>query len=406
MPALITRAAFCIAFPMSNDFLAVPPAATTALINPIALRNEIRALSALFVLPSAAIASWASRLPALRDALGLSPSEIGMALWCLAVGAMVFFPVSSTVIGRFGGRRCVLVAGAGILLMLLGVGAAPSLLFLILAMAGFGACLGVFDVAINMLASTAEKQAGRSIMSFMHAWFCAGILLGSLFGSLMASLDFSPLPQFSFVVVAMVVVLLLGVRVLPDDLPEVGAERQAFALPKGAVVALGVIGFCAAIAEGSVGDWGGIYLKDQLHAPESVAALVIALFSATMLATRLVADRLKDRFGARLVIVVGALISAAGLILVAVALNVPLTFFGFFLSGLGIAAVFPFVFSAAGAQGRNALISVTTMSYAGGLLGPPLIGVVSDYLGLPAGMLVIAASGLAVAVAAARAKLL
>lgn len=387
---------------MTIDYTATPQ--TTSMTS--TSRKEIWALSLLFVLLGTAYASWASRIPAIRDALGLTPSQVGIVLFCAAIGAIVSFPISSWLVAHVGARRSAFLAGAWILLILLAISVAPQMWVLMICMVGFGLGTSIFDVAINMLGTAAEKKASRSIMSQLHAWFCAGTMSGALFGSGMASLNSSPLIHFFVVCVLLSIPLTWAVRVLPNDQPDPQSEKKAFAVPHGALIALGMIGFCGAIAEGSIADWSGIYLKDQLHASEGIAPLAFAIFSATMLAARLVCDRLKDIFGARKVMVVGALISALGLLLVVGAFGVLITLVGFALSGTGLAAVFPFMFSAAGQQGGNAVVSVATMSYTGGLVGPPVIGLISDKWGLQMGMAFICLLSVAISVASARAKAL
>ena len=67
-----------------------------------------------------------------------------------------------------------------------GIALSPSLAWLTAAAFLFGASTSCFDVAINALGAVTEKAAGRSIMSMLHAWFCAGALAGALLGSLAA----------------------------------------------------------------------------------------------------------------------------------------------------------------------------------------------------------------------------
>jgi MFS family permease len=125
-----------------------------------------------------------------------------------------------------------------------------------------------------------------------------------------------------------------------------------------------------------------------------------------MLAVRWVADPLKDRWGAQRIVAAGGIAAAAGVGLAAAALNAPLTIVGFAVAGAGIAAVFPFIFSAAGRHGATALAGVATMGYSGVLIGPPAIGFVAHLWGLQAAMLVIALVSVAMTLAARRARLL
>jgi MFS family permease len=169
---------------------------------------------------------------------------------------------------------------------------------------------------------------------------------------------------------------------------------------------LGIIGFFGAMAEGSVGDWSGVYLKDILHAADGVAPLAFAGFTGMMLLARLFCDRLKDRFGARRVVACSALCAAGGLGLATTALNLPLTLAGFALTGAGLASVFPFVFSAGGRHGATALAGVATLSYSGSLLGPPVIGMIAHRHGMQAAIGFLALVCVAISLASLKASAL
>ncbi|HEY5514759.1 MAG TPA: MFS transporter, partial [Pengzhenrongella sp.] len=67
-------------------------------------------LMCLFALQGLTVASWLARLPAVRDALGLSPSELGVVLLVGAVGALVTVTAAGVVVARFGGRAAMTVA--------------------------------------------------------------------------------------------------------------------------------------------------------------------------------------------------------------------------------------------------------------------------------------------------------
>jgi len=170
------------------------------------------------------------------------------------------------------------------------------------------------------------------------------------------------------------------------------------------VVALGIIGFCGAVAEGAVADWSGVFMKDRLRAGDGVAPLAYAGFACLMLLARLLCDRLKDRYGARRVVAYGALLAAAGIFAAVLAPDQALAIAGFACAGAGLAAVFPFVFSAAGRHGAASLAAVATFSYSGGLFGPPVIGFLAQGWGLGMAIGFVGLVGIAIAVAAGRAK--
>jgi MFS family permease len=163
---------------------------------------------------------------------------------------------------------------------------------------------------------------------------------------------------------------------------------------------LGILGFFGAVAEGSIGDWSGVYMKDTLGAGDGIAPLAFAGFTGLMLLARLICDRLKDSHGARRVVCGGTLLAALGMGAVTLAPGIPATLAAFAATGAGLAAVFPFVFSAAGRHGATALAGVATLGYSGSLLGPPLIGFIAHHWGMQAAMGFIALVCAAIASAA------
>ena len=334
----------------------------------------------------------------MRDLLHLSTGQLGVALLCAGIGGIVSFPLAAWMTARFGAPHAAAWSGSMLLLALAAIAFSPRLTILMAVLGCMGAAASCFDVAINAIGAVVEKKAGRSIMSMLHAWFCVGTLAGALSGSAVASLGIAPHIHLMLVSAAMVVPMWLACRMLGAVAATGGIDASAplysqaslrqtitssFRLPPRPLLLLGLIGFCGAIAEGGIADWSGVFLQDQLGAGAGVAPLAYAAFSGAMLVARLVADRLKDRFGARAVVAAGGVLAAAGIGVAASGAGVAVSVAGFALAGAGLAGVFPFVFSAAGRAGPTALAGVATISYCGGLVGPPLIGFIGEFAGLP-----------------------
>jgi MFS family permease len=362
------------------------------------------AIPFFFFLLGLLYASWAARIPSIRDNLQLDAATLSMVLLCGGIGAVGSFPLAAWLNAHYGPRRTAWYAGLVLLLTLPALGIAPNLVLLMLFSAIYGAASSCFDVAINALGAVAEKLAGRSIMSLLHAWFCVGTFSGALLGSAVAAFEVTPFWHFAALAVVFLLPLRLGYKAMPNDRPEPSADKKIFAIPHGHLVALGLIGFCGAIVEGSIADWSGLYMKDHMHAGDGGAPLAYAGFAGMMLLARLVGDRLKERWGARKVVGFGSLLAAVGVFIAVAAINIPMAIIGFAIAGTGVAMVFPFVFSAAGRHGAIALAGVATLSYSGGLIGPPVVGFLAHGFGLQAGLAFIGTLCIAVALAASRAK--
>ena len=385
----------------SNEYASRAPANTAASGRLSAVANPLN-----FFLLGVVYASWAARVPAVRDALQLNAADLSVALLGGGAGAVLSFPLAASLIRQLGARRASCYAGLAMLLSLPCIALAPALPWLAAALFLFGASTTCFDVAVNALGAVSEKAAGRSIMSMLHAWFCVGALAGSVLGSLAAGAGLPVLTHFLLLAMPMAALMLHNSRWLPSDQPHPSGHAPAYALPHGPLLMLGIIGFCGAMAEGSIADWSGVYLKDILGAGDGVAPLAFAGFTGMMLCARLLCDRLKDTHGARRVVAGGAMLAATGLGIAAAAPGLALTLGGFAMAGAGLAAVFPFVFSAGGHHGPIALAGVATLSYSGSMLGPPIIGAIAHRAGMQAAIGFIAVVCAAIALSASRASAL
>lgn len=364
------------------------------------------ALPLLFTLFGLIMGSWAGRIPALAERVHVSHSALSMVLLCGGLGAVVSYPISSFLMGRFGARKTLLVSGMALLGVLVAIGMAPTVPRLMLAVLFLGITASTFDVAINSAATKREKQTGKSELSFLHGLGCAGGLAGATLGSLMASLKIAPATHFMMLAGPLALLLWAAYSMLDIEDEAEQVEKKSFSLPRGPLALLGLLGFLGSMSEGSIADWSGVFLKEHFGASDGLAPLALSAFSVMMLLSRLVGDKLKLRFGAQRLVTIGALVSASGLFFAVLSPNAYVALAGFAIAGLGLSLLFPFVFSAAGAQGPAALAAVASMAYSGSLMGPPVIGAVAHYVGMQAAIGYVGGLSLVIAMVASRTRLL
>jgi predicted MFS family arabinose efflux permease len=389
-----------------------PPVPVVAAPRSRAKLPPVFALPILFTWFGLIMGSWAGRIPALREALQLSVVDLSLVLLCSGIGAVLSAPLLAQLRVRLKSaappQSRLIVAGSALMLLLILIGMAPNLPLMMMAVLLLGSSASLFDIALNTAAAREEQLQGRSLMSRLHACACGGGLAGVTLGSVMAWWHLSPAQHFSLLMLPCALLMWVGIRALRADhgRPEVVPKQFAFVLPKGGTALLGALGFLTAMTEGSIASWSGIFMSDHVGASRSVAPLSLSAFSAMMLLSRVQGDRLKRRLGARRLICGGACVGAAGLYL-AVWAHGPITALaGFAIAGLGLSLVFPFVLSAAGQQGSIAIAGVATMTYAGALVGAPLVGILAQALGL---QLALAMTGLlpaAIACLSLRARLI
>lgn len=364
------------------------------------------ALPAVFAVFGLLLNSWASRIPALQAGLQISHSSLSLVLLCGGLGGLLSYPLAAQAMMRFGGRKTMLLGGLALCVVLPAIGLAPTMPLLMLAVLMLGVTAGVYGVGVNAVAARFEKATGKSQMSMLHAWGCGGALAGALLGSAMAGHTIAP--KLHFITVALPAALLfwIGFQLLDADDGGQMLEKKRFALPSGPLLALGVLVLCMSMSEASIADWSGVFLKRHFGVTEGFAPLALSAFTVMMLVSRVFGDRLKEKHGAHRLITAGAGLSAAGLFLAACAPNAYMALVGFACSGLGLALVTPFVFSAAGSQGPMAVAAVATMGSIGCLMGPPIIGATADTLGMQAVIGFIGVLSLVITFVAARCSLL
>ncbi len=362
------------------------------------------AITGLFFINGLLFATWVSRIPVVQVARGLNNGTLGLALLAIAMGALIAMPATGWCLGRFGSRRVTQVAALLYAASLPLLAFAPGMVAFVAALFCFGVSHGSCDVAMNAQAIEIERRYQRSIMSSFHAFFSLGGLAGAALGGLLAARQL-PVPV-QFVGTSLVVAVALAIWTLPwllsastqADRKEPRETAPGFKRPSGILVALGTVAICVMMGEGAMADWSAIYLRRVLNSSDGIAALGYAAFSVAMAVGRLSGDWVAATIGPVKVVRFGGLTAAAGLLLAIGGQHPALALLGFACVGIGFAAVVPLVFSAAGrvpgVAANVALSSVTTLGYLGFLIGPPLIGVVSQWLGLRSGFAVVLGTSL------------
>ncbi|MET8863199.1 MFS transporter [Nonomuraea sp. NPDC004580] len=338
-----------------------------------------------FVLAGLMVGTMTVRIPALTDKLGLSEAMVGTILLAWGLGALVTMQSMRRVMARVGSRAVLRAGGPLTALSLFGVGLAPDLPLLLTAVVLFGMAFGVMDVAMNAQGSAVEQAYRRPLMNGMHAGWCVGAISAGALGALAIAAGLPFTAHVTLIgLLSLPVMVLLGRTYLPEP-PAVEARTQGRRRLPPVVYLLGAIMFFAFMVEGTVADWNGLYLRDELGAPEAVAALGYPVFEVGMLIARLTGDRLRVRFGVRGMLTVSGVATAGFFAVVLLAPAAVVAVAAMFFVGLGVATISPLTLSLAGTATDTpgpAIAQAGAMGYAGLLLGPVVIGFLSDAAGL------------------------
>lgn len=363
-----------------------------AKLNPAQLRAWRNALFVIFAMSGAAVATWISRLPEIRDQLGASTFAMGLFLLGMASASISGTLAASAAVRRWGPgpviRASQTSAAAG--LVIIGAGAASSSYVLVPAgymILGFG--LGTCDVAMNVDAARNEQLQKKPQMSLFHASYSCGTILGAALGALSQYLGVPVLAHCAIAGAVVAGAALVAVRQLPAAQPvqpaAAGAGGAVRPWRSRRILLVGLFVLSMALSEGAASDWLGLAMADGYGTSNTVAALVFGLFVTTMTVGRFTGVYLLRRWGRVPVLRGSVLLTAAGLVLVIVSPAPWLASVGAGLWGLGTAVGFPTGISAAADDPVSAPANVSAVSatgYIAFLAGPPVIGTLGQHTGL------------------------
>lgn len=350
-------------------------------------RREQMATRAVFLISGTAMAAWAPLVPFAKERLGVDDAAFGFLLLCLGLGSIIAMPLAGPLAGRFGCRKLILTGVIGLISMLPCLALAGSVIPLAVALAIFGVSVGVVSVAMSIQSVIVEDDSGKSMMSGFHGLFSLGGILGAGVISLFLGLGISPVGATLTACLILTALLLFSFSgLLPYGSRNSADQAPLFVLPRGIVILIGVMCFLVFLGEGSVLDWSALFLISDHSVDPATAGLGYTIFAIAMTTGRLSGDWIVSKLGGVRVVILGGLVAASGFLLVAFAHDLIAVYGGFALVGLGASNIAPVFFTAAGRQERMpanpAIAAVSTLGYAGILIGPALIGVVAQYSGL------------------------
>lgn len=382
-------------------------------------RDPVRAASfavfAVFFLSGFNFASWASRLPAVRDGLGLDATRMGLLLLMASAGSLVALPLAGTFIERFGARRTVVGSAAlnagGLTLAAVGV-ALENVVLAGVGLVVYGVGTGVWDAAMNVEGAVVEQRLGRTVMPRYHAGFSLGTVAAAGIAAVAAGVHVPVVVHLPVALGLSMVAVLVAVRAFlaaTDAATDAGsgahgdAAHERAAAPSGARRALaawleprtlliGLVVLAAALTEGAANDWVSLAVVDGFDTAHALGAVALGVFLASMTGMRWFGTALLDRWGRVRVLRLCAGLALVGLALFGLAPAMWLALVGIVVWGAGAALGFPVGMSAAADDPLRAAARVSvvsTIGYSAFLAGPPLLGLLAEHVGYRHALLVI-----------------
>jgi MFS family permease len=344
--------------------------------------------------------SWAARIPDVQSKFQLSEGQLGTLLLFLPIGSVIGLPIAGWAVHQYGSRRVIMIGSFAYALTLPLIGLAPSTWLIIPVLIVYGMLGNVMNISLNTQALDLEDQMGKSILASFHGlWSMAGFT-GAGLGAGMIFLGIGTTGHYAIVTVLSIVIILSAQKYIVKE--EIVAEGGGMVLkkPDDLLLRISMIAFLAMMAEGCMFDWSGVFFKKVVKADPSWIALGYVAFMGSMATGRFMTDRVTSRFGKVSVIQFSGLMIFIGLMMSVLWPTILIATIGFLFVGFGVASLIPVSYSIAGRSKLYspsvALALVSTISFFGFLIGPPLIGFIADLFDLKVSFIIIALNGIGI----------
>lgn len=358
-------------------------------------------LSGYFFYTGICFASWASRIPDIKLALGLTDAQFGGMLLFLPLGSFIGIPISGSLTARFGSNKMLKIASILYPMALVNIGWAADTFVghLALALFIFGMVGNLFNVSVNTQAVELAKLFEKSIISSFHGFWSLAGFVGGLVGSYFIAKSMTPLMQFLVILALGYLFLITTHQHLLHSASNKQSLKKMWTKPTPLMFQFGLIALSNMICEGMMFDWSGVFYQTVVKVSENQRTIGYISFMACMTTGRMFADALINYWGPRKQLMLSGLLVTVGLIIAIIYPSIYTSTIGFMLVGFGVSSVIPTIYGSVGksaepGQASIALASVSSIGFFGFLIGPPIVGFLSGALGLRWAFLTISILGL------------
>ena len=353
------------------------------------------AVLAVFFSMSVSMTALYTRMPEIKQLLGVDSSQLGLILLAGAAGSMSTIPFSGKLVARFGTKPIIAIAFTTALTSLVGMAIAAlngSVLFVLISLFITFAGAALTDVSINVDGSQVEQQLKKSVMPRMHAFFSLGAFSGAGLATAAMALKIDLATQTAILSAITALVPFALWKFIPahtgQDLhhkDKTEVKKDSYSPWKNPIIpllGLGILGMT--IAEGATNDWLTLGFVEGLGQTTTNAGLAFVILQVGMVGSRFFGGAIVDKIGRRRTLEILAIAGIVGLLLVVFSHNIFFAWIGAALWGAGVSMAFPLVLGAAGDGKHSAkdVGAVATFGYAAFLIGPPILGLVAQRIGI------------------------
>lgn len=331
-------------------------------------------------------------IPFVRQELNLSYTVAGFHASAMALGMIVSGLSTDRAAARWGRRPIFWIGGAGMALGALLLTAARTPVFTVLGAGLMGALGGMLIVTLQ--SGLSDRHGALRATAFTESNVVASI--GALAAPSLIGVFQAMTLGWRWALLVMVLAWIVAFfqfrrviiperadRALPPT--ENAPARAAQRLPARFWLLWGVI-FTAVAMEWCMGFWGAAFMQSSTGLTPTGASAAMSIFFGAIVIGRFMGSWLTRRYESMSLLVAALLIVGIGFPLFWLSPSVPLTLIGLFITGLGIANLFPLTLAAAvGVASQMADTVSARISLAAGVaifLAPQILGALADQVGI------------------------
>ncbi|MFY7901028.1 MAG: MFS transporter [Chitinophagaceae bacterium] len=346
-------------------------------------------VACFFFISGFGFASWACRIPALQQQLQLNNAALGSTLFALPLGLMLTLPLTSYLLGKYSSRYIMLLGTIFYTILLCILGFVTNIWQFVILLFLFGGSRNLMNISINAQSVGVQKMYQKSIISTFHGIWSISGFAGAAFGAILIGQEIATWLHFIIAAIICLITAAFSFKyTLPNDVQKNSSttKQLLFNLPDKSLLNLGLIGFACMACEGIMYDWSGVYFKTIIHAPKTFETLGYIGYMCAAAGGRFIGDWLTNKLGEKKLLQLSGLFIFMGMLLSIIFPYLITATIGFICIGLGASCIIPITMSIAGKSTNKtagvAIASISTVSYLGFLLFPPIIGYIAETIGL------------------------
>ncbi|NJB70275.1 hypothetical protein GGR42_000737 [Saonia flava] len=267
---------------------------------------------------------------------------------------------------------------------------------MICAIAMFAFFMRILNIAVNTQSITLQRKFDKKIIGSFHGLWSTGGLSGVGFSTLMVKFNIGIGQHMLMVAILTLVITLFAYPYLIKHDKAPTGNKLILGKPDPFILYLGILVFFAAVCEGGMYDWSGVYFREVVKV--EIFTYGYLIFMACMALSRFFSDKIIENIGMEKTYIISASFIAIGVLTAIIFPNFWSSMIGFCLIGFGTSSVFPMTFALAGTSSKYspgmAMSIIGTYGILGMLIGPPLIGYLAHAFNLKISFITFIISGL------------